>query len=250
MAPNIPFTEFDFYELYRKTFEASELGRIKRLLPLRKMAESLGLVSKSLRPKLGRRSYFTPEGKVALMFLKMYTQLSFPKLLEQLNGNIHFQIFCDIAIDPTRPLTNYKLLDAIAMEVAEKLKIQEQQNLLAEMWKPYMLDLDTMYTDATCYESEMRYPTDQKLLWEGIEKAYKIMCELSRRLNLHRPRTKFIDVQKANLTYRKQRKHTKSQNRKMTRRLLELLGKILREIRRAERENNGVDNLLTVREKK
>ena len=249
IAPNIPFTEFDFYELYHKTFEASELGRIKKLLPLRKMAESLGLVSKSLRPKLGRRSYFTPEGKVALMFLKMYTQLSFPKLLEQLNGNIHFQIFCDIAIDPTRPLTNYKLLDAIAMEVAEKLKIQEQQNLLAEMWKPYMLDLDTMYTDATCYESEMRYPTDQKLLWEGIEKAYKIMCELSRRLNLHRPRTKFIDVQKANLTYRKQRKHTKSQNRKMTRRLLELLGKILREIRRAERENNRVDNLLTVREK-
>ena len=249
IAPNIPFTEFDFYELYRTTFENSELGRIKKLLPLRKMAESLGLVSKSLRPKLGRKSYFTPEGKVALMFLKMYTQLSFPKLLEQLNGNIHYQIFCDIAIDPTRPLTNYKLLDAIAMEVAEKLKIQEQQNLLAQMWKPYMKDLDTMYTDATCYESEMRYPTDPKLLWEGIEKTYKIMCELSRRLNLHRPRTKYIDVQKANLTYRKQRKHTKIQNRKMTRRLLDLLGKILKEIRKIERENDGAENLLTVREK-
>jgi hypothetical protein len=249
IAPNIPFSEFDFYELYRKTFENTELGRIKKLLPLHKMAESLGLVSKSLRPKLGRKSYFTPEGKVALMFLKMYTQLSFPKLLEQLNGNIHYQIFCDIAIDPTRPLTNYKLLDAISMEVAEKLKIQEQQNLLAQMWKPYMKDLDTMYTDATCYESEMRYPTDPKLLWEGIEKTYKIMCELSRRLNLHRPRTKYIDVQKANLTYRKQRKHTKSQNRKMTRRLLELLGKILKEIRKIERENDGAENLLTVREK-
>ena len=37
------------------------------------MAENFGLVSKSLRPKLGRKSYFTPEGKVALMFLKMYT---------------------------------------------------------------------------------------------------------------------------------------------------------------------------------
>ena len=24
-----------------------------------------------------------------------------------------------------------------------------------------------MYTDATCYESEMRYPTGLKLLWEG-----------------------------------------------------------------------------------
>lgn len=34
-----------------------------------------------MRPKLGRRSFFTPEGKVALVFLKMYTGLSCPKLL-------------------------------------------------------------------------------------------------------------------------------------------------------------------------
>ena len=102
---------------------------MKKLLPLYAMAENFGLVSKSLRPKLGRKSYFTPEGKVALMFLKMYT-------------------------------------------------------------------------DATCYESEMRYPTDPKLLCEGIEKSYETMCELSKRLRIHRPRTKFIDVQKANLTSR------------------------------------------------
>ena len=164
IAPNIGFTEFDFYDLYRSTFEKSELGRIKRLLPLREMAENFGMVSKSLRPKLGRRSYFTPEGKVALMFLKMYTGLSFPKLMEQLNGNIHYQMFCDVIIDPMRSLTNYKLLDDIMMELAGKLKSQQQQDLLAEMWKPYMKDLETMYTDATCYESEMRYPTDPKLL--------------------------------------------------------------------------------------
>ena len=106
LAPNIGFSEFDFYDLYRSTFEKSELGRMKKLLPLHAMAENFGIVSKSMRPKLGRTSYFTPEGKVALMFLKMYT-------------------------------------------------------------------------DATCYESEMRYPTDPKLLWEGIEKSYETMCELS-----------------------------------------------------------------------
>ena len=176
IAPNIGFSEFDFYDLYRSTFEKSELGRMKKLLPLHAMAENFGLVSKSMRPKLGRRSYFTPEGKVALMFLKMYT-------------------------------------------------------------------------DATCYESEMRYPTDPKLLWEGIEKSYFIMCEFSSRLKLHRPRTKYLDVQKANLAYRKQRRRTKSHTRKMTRRLLDLLGKILKEIRRMERENEGADKLLTDREK-
>ena len=118
ITPNLPFSEFNFYELYRETFEHSELGRMKKLLPLHEMAESLGLVNKSMMPKRGRKSYFTPEGKVALMFLKMKTQRSFPKLMEELNGNIHYQLFCDIVIDPTHPLTNYKLLDDSAAELS------------------------------------------------------------------------------------------------------------------------------------
>lgn len=183
---------------------------MKRLLPLHEMAESFGLVNKSLAPKRGRKSYFAPEGKVALMFLKMYTQLSAPKLMEQLNANVHYQIFCDIYINPERPLTNYKLLDDIVLELAGGLKIQELQNKLAEAWKPYMKDTDTMYTDATCYESEMRYPTDAKLLWECIEKSYGIMCEESKRAGIHRPKTKYLDVEKANMGYVKQRKHSKS----------------------------------------
>ena len=67
------------------------------------------------------------------------------------------------------------------------------------------------------------------------------------REGLHRPRTKFLDVEKANLSYRKQRKHSNAQTRKMTRRLLNLLGKILKEIRRMGREREGQE-LLTVKE--
>ena len=51
ITPNIPFTEFNFYDLYRSTFEKSELGRMKKLLPLHAMAENFGLTSKSMRPK-------------------------------------------------------------------------------------------------------------------------------------------------------------------------------------------------------
>ena len=47
IGPNIAFPEFNFYELYYSTFEKSELGRIKNLLPLREMAENFGLVRKS-----------------------------------------------------------------------------------------------------------------------------------------------------------------------------------------------------------
>ena len=124
ITPNLPFTEYNFYEEFRGSFEKTELGRMKKILPLREMAESLKLVNKSMMPKRGRKSYFTPDGKVALMFLKMKTQMSFPKLMEALNGNVFYQMFCDIVIDPAHPLTNHKLLDDIALELAGKLKIQ------------------------------------------------------------------------------------------------------------------------------
>ena len=48
LAPNIGFSEFDFYDLYRSTFEKSELGRMKKLLPLHAMTEDFGLVRKEL----------------------------------------------------------------------------------------------------------------------------------------------------------------------------------------------------------
>ena len=81
-----------------------------------------------------------------------------------------------------------------------------------------------------------------------IKKLFSLR-EVSRRLGLQRPRTKFLDVQKANLTYRKQRKHNRSHTRKITRRLLDLLGKILKEIREVVRGHENAENLLTVREK-
>jgi hypothetical protein len=97
---------------------------MKRLLPLHEMAVNFGLVPDRHERKRGPKPFFSPEGKVALMFLKMHTGLSAPKLLEQMNGNIHYQIFCDISITPLRPLTNYKLIDDIASELADKLRIQ------------------------------------------------------------------------------------------------------------------------------
>ncbi len=53
----------------------------------------------------------------------------------------------------------------IALELSKRLKTQHQLEELAAAWKPYMKNLDTLYTDAICYESAIRYPTDAKLLW-------------------------------------------------------------------------------------
>ena len=237
ITPSFAFTEYDFYKDYEESFKKSEIGRIHALLPLREMAVRFGLIDAHPRKRAGRKPYFSPEGKVALMFLKSYTGLSAPQLMEQLNANIHYQIFCGIRIDSRNPLSNYKLIDDIALELSCSLKIQNQQEVLAEAWKPYMKNLDTLYTDATCYESAMRYPTDAKLLWECIEKVYPMMCVASRKLGIHRMRTKYLDVSRDNMAYVKQRRHTKERTRKMIRRLLNLLGKILGELRRLDRKN-------------
>ena len=74
------------------------------------------------------------------------------------------------------------------------------------------------------------------------------MCSVSQRLGIHRPRTKYLDVAKANLTYTKQRKHNKSQQRKIIRRLIHLLGKILAKTRKVGRENDS-EGVLTDKER-
>ena len=66
----IAFTEFDFYKIYEDTFKNSELGRIKSLLPLRKLAVKFGLIEeerKSYKRKRGRKS--TSHQRVRLLWL-------------------------------------------------------------------------------------------------------------------------------------------------------------------------------------
>jgi hypothetical protein len=135
------------------------------LIPFGALARSCGLKDHPL----GRHSYFSPEGKIALMFLKSYTQFSDEELIAGLNANIHYQLFCGVRIHPLNPLTNFKIVSAIRCEIADNLSIDSAQQVLAAHWKPYLENLQILSTDATCYESFIRFPTDVKLLWEGVE---------------------------------------------------------------------------------
>ena len=115
-------------------------------------------------------------GKIALMVLKAYTGFSDRLLVEHLNGNIHYQLFCGIMIAPSCPITNYKIISAVRNEIASRLDIGSLQKILASHLKPYLENLHVCMTDATCYESHMRFPTDMKLLWESLEWLYRHIC--------------------------------------------------------------------------
>ena len=221
--PTLGFTEFDILEKYRKSFKESELGRLHSVFPFERMAKAAGL--SELR--LGRRSIFSPSAKIALMVLKAYTGFSDRQLVEHLNGNIHYQIFCGIMIDPSCSITNYKIVSAIRNGIASRLDIGSLQEVLASHWKPYLENLHICMADATCYESHMRFPTDMKLLWECLECLYKHICRHCKKLGIRRPRNKHSDVARSYLSYSRKRKRKSSRTRMLERRMIRLLEKLL-----------------------
>ena len=221
--PTLGFTEFDILEKYRKSFNESELGKLHSVFPFECMAKAAGLSDR----RLGRRNIFSPSAKIALMVLKAYTGFSDRQLVEHLNGNIHYQIFCGIMIPPSLPITNFKIVSAIRNEIASRLDIDSFQELLASHWKPYLDNLHVCMTDATCYESHMRFPTDMKLLWESLEWLYRHICRHCRELGIRRPRNKYRNVAESYLSYCKKRKRRASRTRMLKRRMIKLLEKLL-----------------------
>ena len=161
------------------------------------------------------------------MVLKAYTGFSDRQLVEHLNGNIHYQMFCGVMIDPSSPITNYKIVSAIRNEIASRLDIDALQKVLALHWKPYIDNLHVCMTDATCYESHMRFPTDMKLLWESIEWLYRHTCQHCRDLGIRRLCNKYTDVAKSYLSYCKKRKRKASRTRMLKRRMIRLLEKFI-----------------------
>ena len=78
---------------------------------------------------------------------------------------------------------------------------------------------------------------------EGIVWLHRHLCKHCRRLHIQRPRNKYLDVSRAYLVYSKLRKRRKSQTRMITRRLLQLLEKLLDQL---ERIHSSYGNRLTL----
>ena len=125
--PTLGFTEFDIQEKYRKSFHESELGRLYSVFLFERIAKEVGLSEH----RLGRKGIFSPCVKIGLMVQKAYTGFSGRQLVEHLNGNIHYQMFCGVMIVPSSPVTNYKIVSIIRNEIVSLLDIYSLQKVLA-----------------------------------------------------------------------------------------------------------------------
>lgn len=219
------------FQLYFKQFLSSDLGKIYSAIPWCALVQTFKIKESTK----GTKNYFSPKGKLALMFLKHYACCSDRKLIEQLNANIDYQFFCDIHLGHHR-LSNYKIVSQIRCELAQNLTIEKAEKTLFNHWSIFIKEQASIFTDATCYESEVRYPTDQKLLWESVDWNYHQMKIICKTLKLKLPRTKYLKWKKRYVNYSKMRRKTNKKRRPLTRSLLLLLKKINKELDRLEKQ--------------
>jgi len=212
----------DYNSVYFSSFLDTDLGKIYSSIPWEELVNALGLKDK----RKGPQSRFSPRGKLALMFLKHYACCSDNKLIEQLNGNIDYQIFCDILLPVGFRIKNFKIVSAIRSELSKVLDVDKLQRALAQHWKPYLNNLSSISCDATCYETYMRYPTDIKLLHELVEWNHSQMVRLGKSLGRRKVRTKINHWRKRYTAYSKSRRPSKKEKRALYRGLLRLGWKI------------------------
>lgn len=223
------------FGLYWKQYEKTKLGEISKAIPWQQLANSL----KIKESKKGPQSIFSPRGKLALMFLKSYTNLSDDRLIENLNGNIYYQMFCDVFLG-TEPLTNPKIVSDIRCELSKGIEIRSAQKILADTWKPYLTTTNAMLEDATCYESSMRYPTNVKLLWESVEWVQAQLKLTCKRLKLRTPRSKYLEQKEKYFQYSRKRQKSHKETTLRTRSLLYLLEKLLEQINDIENQYSDI----------
>lgn len=213
----------EFEEFYQ-SFLDSQLGRFHEAIPWKNLVR---LFKNKTRRGSGRHGLFTLKGQLALMFLKPYTGYSDRKLIERLNTDYSFQFFCDVYIGPENRLTDYKIVSKIRCRLARHLDIGQFQEVLARYWGPHLELPNIVLMDATCYETNMRYPTHVKLLWECCEWVYRQLKKFNKVRKGRMPRSKYKEQKDKYLNYQKCKKKTHKLRYRRTRSLLYLLDKLI-----------------------
>jgi len=210
-------------EAYQR-FLLSKLGGLHQAIPWSELVAAVkGRLSRETR---GRKPIFDTRGKLALMFLKSYLDVSDEQLMERLSSDYLVQFFCGVYFRPEDKVPDFKLISQIRVELGKNLDLDAFQKVMAKHWKPYMKDIEEVLSDATCYESDIRYPTDVKLLWECCEWLKKQIDQICKDYRVSKPRSKYKEQSIKQLAYGRRKKPTHKQTQTRSKSLLYLLEKL------------------------
>lgn len=205
---------------------STELGQIYKSIPWQPLVNLLPEKKKKKNKSSGTPSWFNRHGILALMFLKHYTGLSDEKLVERINTDYAFQLFCGIRLSVTEQIKDLSIVSRARCFLAKHLNREAFQSVLAEHWKSDLDHTHMVLMDATCYESYIRYPTDIKLLWECCEWVFEHQIwKLCEQYGQKRPRSKYKEQKDKQLQYSRLRKKSHKQGQKRKKALLYLLNK-------------------------
>lgn len=219
-------------KLYK--FEISDLGKLHKVFPWDELAELLPNKSSNV----GAKSWFDRRGMLALLFLKNYLKLSDKKLVERLNTDTSMQLFCFRLFDDYTYIKDITIVSRIRSYVASHIDFTKMQKILVDHWREELEDVHVLLMDASCYESDVRYPTDEKLLWECCEYVFeKLIFPICSSLGIKRPRNKYREQKIKHLSYAKRKKKSYKLKRKRIRALLYLLEKALKQLQEILNQN-------------
>lgn len=208
--------------LHFRIFQDTPLGQVHQSLPLKELAALLP------QPKTNRgvQPWFDNYGKIALQFLKPYTGLSDERLLERINTDWAFQLFCGIQLKANERIRDKDIIWRSRRWVSQHLDQDKAQAILLKHWQPWMKNTHLGLCDATCYESYIKFPTDVKLLWDCVEWLHKRIKYASKALGLRRPRNKYKEQRQKQISYQRTRRKTYKMRRSRRRQLLHLCDKL------------------------
>ncbi|MDO6760987.1 hypothetical protein Q4566_12305 [Tamlana sp. 2_MG-2023] len=111
--------------------------------------------------------------------------------------------------------------------MADKLDLDSIEKVFYNHWSTYIDGKSQITVNATCYESELCYPTPQKLLWEAIDWLFKQLRKNCKFLGMKMIRTKYLKWKKRYFGYSKMHRKINEKRKPLTRSLFHLLVKLI-----------------------
>ena len=206
-------------------FYHTDLGRLHRSIPFQELASKIPSPL-HIQSGRGRKPFLKVEGGIALLVLKHYTGLSDEMLIDRLNTDWCMQYFCGVQLN-LRRIKDKNLVSWWRCYIARHLDVKELQSVVINYWKPYMEPRHVTMMDATVYESNIRYPTDVKLIWESIVKISQTHQQKRKLLKLRRSRSNYEKHKKNYLGYQRNGRKSRRKDKRLRKSLLKYLYRLL-----------------------
>lgn len=210
--------------IQESAFYATDLGKLHLSIPFKELALKIPAPAQANSGR-GRKAFLKVEGGIALLVLKHYTGLSDEMLIDRLNTDWCMQYFCGVQLG-FRKIKDKNLVSWWRCYIGRHLDIKELQPVLIKAWKPYLDQTHVTMMDATAYESNIRYPTDVKLIWESIVKVYGILTQKRKLFKLRRSRSNYERHKKNYMSYQRNRRKSKRKDKKLRKQLLKYLQRL------------------------